>query len=76
MLFIEAEGARLSTAFTYDFSSDTDLYINRAYRAFSYHATFDKFIPAIRSGIGVSVHRATVTSEIPWGSADEPDIRK
>lgn len=68
----EAEGARLSTSFSYDFGSDQDFMTSRI---FSYHASFDQFIPAIRSGIGISVHRGTAVDEMEWGGADGPDIR-
>lgn len=69
----EADGPRLSTAFTYDFGSGPDFMKSLA---FSYHTSYDQFIPALRSGIGISVHRGTVVDEIQWSTADPSDIRK
>lgn len=49
----EAETLRLNTVFSYE-HKDNNRNINQA---FGYHASLDRFIPAIRSGVGITVSR-------------------
>lgn len=53
----EAEALRLNFAFSYN-HKDNNRNINQS---FGYHASADKFIPSIRSGVGFSVSRHAYT---------------
>jgi hypothetical protein len=57
----EAEALRLNTTFSYYYSKfDQDL---QRQQGAAYHASLDKFIPALKSGIGFTVSKVTYTSK-------------
>lgn len=69
----EAGGIRLNTAFAYNVMLDSETWKDQD---FSYHASFDKFIPALRTGIGISVHRGTVADEFTLNAPDGIEVEK